>query len=179
MPSKSYEDRGSRSDLPPNTDVEAARHLDRAAGDLAVNEAPAAPREEAPPSISTALHHVLDASHRVVVSRMDLIRLEAREDLTHVVSAATLIIIGGVFFVGLVALLEALLVQALHQRFSVMTSIGIAAVIHIAIGGSILATGIRWMHRIKFMKPDDAPTYSGNALFPHLRAAESIDEKQH
>jgi len=110
---------------------------------------------------------------------MDLIRLEAREDLTNVVSAATLIIIGGVFFVGLVALLEALLVQALHQRFSIMASIGIAAVIHIALGGGILATGIRWMQRIKFMKPDDAPAYSGTALFPHLREGESIREEQH
>src|SRR5439155_6273276 len=75
--------------------------------------------EESRPSLSGALHHVLVASQRVVVSHMDLIRLEAREDLTNVVSAATLIIVGGVFLVGLLVMLEALLVQALHQRFSV------------------------------------------------------------
>ena len=136
-------------------------------------------REERPPSLSAALQHVLEASQRVVVTRMDLIRLEAREDLTNVVSAATLIIIGGVFLVGLVALLEALLVQALHQRFSVMASIGIAAVIHAVVGAGILATGIRWMQRIKFMKPDEGPGYSGNALFPQLHAGEHRDEEHH
>jgi putative superfamily III holin-X len=136
-------------------------------------------REERPPSFSDALQHVLEASQRVVVSRMDLIRLEAREDLTNVMYATTLIIIGGVFLVGLVALLEALLVQALHQRFSVMASIGIAAVIHAAVGGGILATGMRWMQRIKFMKPDEGSSYSGNALFPQLHAGDRRDEEPH
>ena len=132
-------------------------------------------REERPPSFSAALQHVLEASQRVVVSRMDLIRLEAREDLTNVMYATTLIIIGGVFLVGLVALLEALLVQALHQRFSVMASI----VIHAAVGGGILTTGMRWMQRIKFMKPDEGSSYSGNALFPQLHAGDRRDEEPH
>ena len=110
---------------------------------------------------------------------MDLIRLEAREDLTNVVSAATLIIVGGVFLVGLFVMLEALLVQALHQKFSVMASIGIAAVIHAVIGSSILGVGLRWMHRIKFMKPDESPSYSGNALFPKLRPRGARNEERH
>jgi uncharacterized membrane protein YqjE len=125
-------------------------------------------RDKSPPSVFGALHHVLEATQRVVVSHMDLIRLEAREDLTNVVSAATLIIVGGVFLVGLFVMLEALLVQALHQRFSVMASIGMAALIHAAIGSSILGVGLRRMHRIKFMKPDEGASYSGNALFPKL-----------
>jgi hypothetical protein len=136
-------------------------------------------RQEHPPSLSAALQHVLEASQRVMVSRMDLIRLEAREDLTNVVSAATLIIMGGVFLLGLFALLEALLVQALHQRFSLMASIGIAAIIHAAVGGAILATGLRWMQRIKFMKPDEGPSYGGNALFPQLHSGDHRDEKHH
>ena len=135
--------------------------------------------DESPPSVSGALHHVLVASQRVVVSHMDLVRLEAREDLTNVVSAATLIIVGGVFLLGLFVMLEALLVQALHQRFSVMASIGIAALIHAAIGSSILGIGLRRMHRIKFMKPDEGSSYSGNALFPKVHGRGPRDEDRH
>jgi len=61
----------------------------------------------------------------------------------------------------------------------VMASIGIAAVIHAVVGAGILATGIRWMQRIKFMKPDEGPGYSGNALFPQLHAGEHRDEEHH
>jgi hypothetical protein len=136
-------------------------------------------REENPSSVFDALHHVLGATQRVVVSHIDLISLEAREDLTNVVSAATLIIVGGVFLVGLLVMLEALLVQTLHQRFSVMASIGIAALVHAAIGSSILGVGLHRMHRIKFMKPDEGPSYSGNALFPKLPRRGSRYEDRH
>jgi hypothetical protein len=134
-------------------------------------------REERLPSFSTALKHVAEATQRAVVSHMDLIRLEAHEDLTNVMCATTLIIIGGVFLVGLVALLEALLVQAHRQRFSLMASIGIAAVIHAAVGGGILGTGMRWMHRIKFMQPDEGPGYGGSVLFPKPRAGADRDDE--
>jgi len=60
-----------------------------------------------------------------------------------------------------------------------MASIGIAAVIHAAVGGAILATGMRWMQRIKFMKPDDGSIYAGNALFPQLHAGDRRDEEPH
>jgi hypothetical protein len=127
-------------------------------------ELPPQDREGRAPSLPEALSHLLEASQRMVIARIDLLRLEAREDVASAASAATVILLGGVLLLSLFGILEALLVQGLHQYLSLLASLGSAAMLNAFLGGILVAIGLRWLKSIRVLSPDRGPDYQGSAL---------------
>jgi hypothetical protein len=108
-----------------------------------------------PSSLTSAVERVLASSQRVFVDRIDLLRLEAREDVATAVR-------GGIFVLGGTILLfygwiivVAWVVYMLWGALPLGATIGAAAAFHV-VGGTILGwLGARILAGIRLMRPDD------------------------
>jgi hypothetical protein len=108
-------------------------------------------------TLTSALEHVLEASQRVILDRMDLLRLEAEEDIVNSLRGGSFAATGLVLVLGGWLFLMVLAVHLLDGVMSHAASLGLVASGHLILGGTLAGYGIRALRRIKLMRPDDDP----------------------
>jgi uncharacterized membrane protein YqjE len=113
-------------------------------------------REPQPHSVTSAIEHVLTSSQRVLVDRIDLLLLEAREDASTAVRGAALMVGAAIllFYGGITAL--AWIVYLLWGSLPLAAVLGAVTAFHV-IGGAVLGwLGMRTIAGIRPLRPDDA-----------------------
>jgi Putative Actinobacterial Holin-X, holin superfamily III len=123
--------------------------------------------------ITSAIEHVFTTSQRVLVDRIDLLRLEAREDL--LTAARGTALTGGaaiLFFYGWIVAL-AWVVYLLWGSIPLGTALGAVTAFHV-MGGAVLGwVGVRTLKGIRVLRPDDpeAERRERQALSAGMRGA--------
>ncbi len=102
------------------------------------------PREKGDePSVSSALERVLDASERVIVDRIELMRLDTHETVSRALSAAIMLALGAaLLFSGWFAAM-AIVVLVLDAYGAPAAGCAIVAGLSLVVGGSLIARGTR------------------------------------
>jgi uncharacterized membrane protein YqjE len=126
-----------------------------------------------PPSITSAIERVFTTSQRVLVDRIDLLRLEAREDL-FTAARGTVLTAGAalLFFYGWIVAL-AWVVYLLWGSLPLGTALLAVTAFHV-IGGVVLGwAGVRTLGGIRVLRPDDpeADRRERQALSTGMRGA--------
>src|SRR5262245_26103014 len=108
-----------------------------------------------PSSLTSAVEHVLASSQRVLIDRIDLLRLEAREDLATAIRAGILVLGGAILLFYGWMIIVAWVVDILWGSLTLGATLGAAATFHV-VGGTVLAwLGARIFGGIRLMRPDD------------------------
>jgi uncharacterized membrane protein YqjE len=104
-----------------------------------------APRDEASPS--GAVERAVDATQRIVVDRMELLRLEAQQALTRLLQDTGLLALGGVLaLVGWCALMGWGVVL-LRERVSLPAGLASIAVLNAVLATVLVGFAVRRMQR--------------------------------
>lgn len=113
-------------------------------------------RESPPKSLTSAIEHVFTSSQRLLVDRIDLLLLEAREDTSTAVRGAALIVGGAILlFYGWITAI-AWVVYMLWGALPLAAVLGAVTGFHV-IGGAVLGwLGARTLGGIRPLRPDDA-----------------------
>jgi uncharacterized membrane protein YqjE len=111
--------------------------------------------ESPPSSLTSAVERVLVSSQRVLVDRIDLLRLEAREDIATALRGATLVLGGAILlFYGWI-IVVAWVVYMLWGALPLAATLGATAAFHV-VGGAVLGWfGAGIFRGIRLMRPDD------------------------
>jgi hypothetical protein len=99
--------------------------------------------KETPPSVSSAVERVLNASQRLITDRFDLVRLESAEALSRALCGGALLSVGGILICGGWFVAMAIIVVLLDQYAPRAVGLAVVAVLSGAAGGSIVALGLR------------------------------------
>lgn len=86
----------------------------------------------------TAATRVLDAGERLLVERLDMLRVEVRGDVSRAVSGSGLVAVGGVLAVSGWGVLMAAVVVALAPVVTPAVSLAIVGGVHLLLGGVLL-----------------------------------------
>ncbi len=104
-----------------------------------------APREETSPA--GAVERAVDAAQRLVVERMELLRLEAQQALTRLLQDAGLLALGGLLaFIGWCALMGWVVVL-LRERGSLPAGLASMGLLNAALATILVAVAVRRMQR--------------------------------
>jgi hypothetical protein len=106
-------------------------------------------------TISGAFDHVIEASQRMIVARLDLLRLEAREDLLTTTRVFTQLVVATILGTSSWFLLVALAVRALADEVSLVASLGIIAALHVVVAVLLAVAAMRDLGHMKVLRPDE------------------------
>jgi uncharacterized membrane protein YqjE len=109
----------------------------------------------APKSLTSAIEHVVTSSQRLLVDRIDLLLLEAREDTSTAVRGAALTLGGAILlFYGWITAV-AWVVDLLWGALPLAAVLGAVTAFHV-IGGAVLGwLSMRTLGGIRPLRPDD------------------------
>ncbi|MGH7897269.1 MAG: phage holin family protein [Candidatus Binatia bacterium] len=110
---------------------------------------------EPTPSVASAAGNVIDKAQKVLLDRIQLLQLEAREDLVSAARGAACLILAALllFYGWLFAL--ALVVWMLWGTFSLAVSLAVVIAFHVVAGGLLAFSGLRILEKIRLLRPDD------------------------
>ena len=97
------------------------------------------------PSVSSALERVLDASERVIVDRIELMRLDTHETVLRTLRAAIILAAGAALLCGGWFAAMAIVVHVLDQFGAPAAGYAIVACLSVTVGASLVARGMRPM----------------------------------
>lgn len=110
---------------------------------------------EPAPSITAAVERVLSSGQRVLVDRIELLRIEAKEDIETAMRGAALSIGGAVLlFYGWIVIVAGL-VYVTWGTLSLGAALALAAAFHVFGGAMALWLGTRTLRGIRPLRPDD------------------------
>lgn len=105
-------------------------------------------------SLSDAVERVVESSQRALMARLELLRIEAEEDLGRTLRSAAVAFLGvlvlAVAWVGFTALA----IHWLEQRISLGGSLAVMTLLNAAAGAALVVAGARTMGRLRLMRPD-------------------------
>ena len=104
-----------------------------------------APREEPPPN--GAVERAVDAAQRIVVERMELLRLEAQQALTRLLQNAGLLALGGVLALIAWCALMGWGVMLLRERVSLPAGLVSMALLNTVLATVLVGFTVRRMQR--------------------------------
>ena len=108
-----------------------------------------------PVSVSDALERVMESSQRVLLARMELLRIEAEEDISHALLGALVVGSGVLLLTGGWLAVTALAVYLLRDLFSFAVGLTIAAAANGVAGALLVFYGVRSLRRLRLMQPDE------------------------
>ena len=106
-------------------------------------------------SVSGALERVMESSQRVLLARMELLRIEAEEDISRALLGALVVGSGALLLAGGWLAMTALAVYLLRDLFSFALGLTVAAIANGMAGLVLVYYGVRSLRRIRLMQPDD------------------------
>ena len=122
------------------------RHIDM--GEQATTLPLLRSREKADePSVSSAIEHVIDASERIIVDRIELMRLDTHETVSRTLRGASLLALGGVLLCGGWFAAMAIVVVALEEYGAPTAGYAIVFCLSLAAGASLVAFGMQRLPR--------------------------------
>jgi uncharacterized membrane protein YqjE len=95
------------------------------------------------PSVSSALERVLDASERVIIDRIDLMRLDTHETVARTLRAVALLALGGVLLCSGWFAAMAIVILVLNEYGAPATGYAVVACLSVAMGASLVAVGMQ------------------------------------
>ena len=106
------------------------------------------------PSLSEAVERVVESSQRALLARIELLRLEAEEDLSRTLRSAGVALSGvlvlAVAWMGAMALS----VYCLGGQMSLGGRLALVVALNAVVGAALVTTGARAMSRLRLMRPD-------------------------
>jgi len=106
------------------------------------------------PTLSSAVEHVLGSTQKALVSRMELLQVEAQEDFFGLLHGAGIVAAGaGLLLVGW-HMLMGLVLLWLNDLVGLATGLCVMVILNLALGSAIAGYGIRFLGRIRLMAPD-------------------------
>jgi uncharacterized membrane protein YqjE len=116
-------------------------------------------------SFTAALERVLEASQKVILNRLDLLKIEVQEDLAKSVRGVTFIGAGLVLAVGGWFFFMVLVVHWLDGFLPHAASLAIVGGLQALLGVILCAYGVQALRTIRLMKPDDGePAYPATTV---------------
>ncbi len=97
-------------------------------------------------SVATALTHVIEAGQQVILDRIELVRLDAREMLERALRASVFFAAGTLFVIGGWAAIMAMAVILLDRALPLSASLALVGVVNGAIGAVLFVRGGREMN---------------------------------
>ena len=109
-------------------------------------------------SVATALTHVIEAGQQVILDRIELARLDAREMLGRTLRASVFFATGTLFVVGGWAAIMAMAVILLDRALPLSASLALVGVLNGGIGAALFLRGGRAMNGGEEGTSSDEPT---------------------
>lgn len=95
------------------------------------------------PSVSSTLERVLDASERVIIDRIELMRLDAHETVARTLRAAALLALGGALLCGGWFAAMAIIVLVLDTYGAPTAGYAMVVCLSVAVGASLVVLGMQ------------------------------------
>lgn len=97
----------------------------------------------------------MESSHRALLARTELLRIEAEEDVSRMLRCAFVAVCGALGLLAAWLALMALSVLALDAWIPVEGSLALVAGVNATIGGALVVAGARMLRRLRLMRPDE------------------------
>jgi hypothetical protein len=110
------------------------------------------PRSE--PTLSSALEHVLETTQKALVTRIELLQVEAQEDLSRAMQGAGVIAAGAALLFGGWYMLMGLTLLWLETYIGLAKSLCVLMSVNLVLGTFVIRSGIRILARMRLMAPD-------------------------
>ena len=100
-------------------------------------------------SVQSALEQIVDSGQQLVLDRLDLMRIEAREGLERATKSAVLMGISAIVGVGAWVALMVAVILYLREQVPTPTALLLVGVVHAVAGAVLWLLGRRVLHRAK------------------------------
>ena len=99
--------------------------------------------KKAPPSLSSALERVANASQRIITDRIDLVCLESAAAFSRALHGGALLGVGGILICGGWFAAMAIVVVLLDAYVTTTAGLAVVALLSAAAGGALVVLGLR------------------------------------